>query len=140
MPAPHEHRIRVRYAETDQMGVVYHAHYLVFIEEARTRMLAELGFPYDELERSGCGLVVRKAELRYRSAAVYGDVLRVRTRVERVGGASLRLAYEIVRDPDSRLVATAMTELAAVDLAAQRRPRALPDGVRAALSASIPAG
>jgi acyl-CoA thioester hydrolase len=134
-PLPeHEHALRVRYAETDQMGVVYHAHYLVYMEEGRTRLMESLGHPYHELERAGWALVVRKAELRYRSSARYGDELRVRTRVLGVGGASIRFGYEIRRAEDGMVCATGSTELACVDLASpERRPALLPEPIRAAL-------
>lgn len=130
----HEHRLAVRYAETDQMGVVYHAHYLVYMEEGRTALMAALGRPYHELERSGVALVVRKAELRYRSPARFGDRIRVTTTVERLGGASIRFAYAIDRESDAVLLATGATELACVDLSStEPAPRLLPDELRTCL-------
>src|SRR5580765_3234482 len=69
----HEHRLRVRYAETDQMGVVHHANYLLYLEESRTRMMAELGCSYAELEQSGWALPVRRTELRFRAPAYYDE-------------------------------------------------------------------
>src|SRR5262245_27538824 len=111
----HEHRLRVRYAETDQMGVVYHAHYLVYMEEGRTRLMEARGFPYHELERQGWALVVRRAELRFRSPAHYGDELQIRTRIERVGGASILFSYQVERPADGELLATGSTELACLE-------------------------
>lgn len=134
MSAAHEHRLHVRYAETDQMGVVYHANYLVYMEEGRTRMLAERGVPYHDLERQGWALVVRKAEVRYRAGARYGDELVVRTFVERLGGASIQLRYEIERATDATLLATGSTELACVDLRdPARAPTMLPEHLRGKL-------
>lgn len=131
MPAPHEHRLHVRYAETDQMGLVYHANYLVYMEEARTRMMASLGFPYDELERQGTGLAVRKAEVRYRSGARYGEEVLVRTFLERVRGASMLFRYELESTGDGRALASGSTELACIDLAhPERKPRMLPAAIR----------
>src|SRR5215203_5845861 len=78
---PHEHRLRVRYAETDQMGVVHHANYLLYVEEARTRLMSERGCSYAELERAGWGLPVRRVEVRYRAPALYVEKLVVPTRV-----------------------------------------------------------
>lgn len=128
---PHEHRLRVRYAETDQMGVAHHAAYLVYLEEARTRMMAERGCSYAELERSGLGLPVRRAELRYRASARYDEELCVRTRVGRLGQASVSFDYEVVRAADGALLATASTELACVDLVSPGRPiRPLPPELR----------
>ena len=134
-----EHEVLVRYAETDQMGVVYHANYLVYLEEGRTRMMASLGHPYHLLERDGVALVVRKADLRYRASARYGDRLLVRTRPSRVRGASITYTYEVLRAEDEVVLVTASTELACVDLTdPQRRPRMLPEGIRSALEGLLP--
>ena len=127
-----EHTTRVRYAETDQMGVVYHGNYLVYAEEGRTLMMESLGCSYAELERSGFGLVVRKASLRFRAPARYGETLRVRTRIERVGGASIEFVYSVTRDGESTVLCEASTELACVDLRKPERPVCmLPDELRA---------
>src|SRR5690606_12602601 len=140
MPAVHEHRVRVRYAETDQMGVVYHANYLVYMEEGRTRMMADLGFHYGELERRGVGLAVHRAEVEYRAPALYDEVLLVRTSVTRVRSASVALGYEIHRDGDGTRLASGVTELACLDLTATpRRVRMLPEDVKAALQAACAA-
>jgi acyl-CoA thioester hydrolase len=129
----HEHRLQVRYGETDQMGVVHHANYLLYMEEGRTRLMADLGCSYAELERAGWGLPVRKTALRFRSPARYGDTLVVRTRVERVGGASLSFTYEI-RGEDGTRLAEGSTELACVELSTpERSPKMLPDELRALL-------
>jgi len=132
----HEHPLRVRYGETDQMGVVYHANYLVYMEEGRTRWMEARGCSYAELERQGWALVVRKAELRFRAPARYDEELLVRTAVERVGGASVRFVYEVVRRSDSALLAEGMTELACVDRRdGGSRPAMLPEKVAARLGA-----
>lgn len=132
----HEHRLHVRYAETDQMGVVYHANYLVYMEEGRTRLMAERGFPYDEIERAGNALVVRRADVRYRAGARYGDEIVVRTRVAGVRAASVTFTYELERGSDGQLLATGSTELCCVDLRRDGRPPVpLPDAVRALLVA-----
>jgi acyl-CoA thioester hydrolase len=133
----HEHRLRVRYGETDQMGVVYHANYLVYMEEGRTRLMDSKGCSYAELERAGWALVVRKAELRYRAPARYDDQLLVRTAVERLGGASVRFVYEVARADDGTLLAEGMTELACVDQRGDEpQPAMLPERVRALLEPS----
>ncbi len=135
MREPFEHRIRVRYSETDQMGVVYHANYLVYMDEGRTLFLASLGLPYDEVERGGHGLVVRKANLRYRHAARYGDELLVRTWVDGLRAASVTFRYELLRLQDHRLLAQATVELACVDLRRDERPPTpLPEAMRRALA------
>jgi len=132
----HEHRLRVRYGETDQMGVVHHANYLLYVEEGRTRLMESLGYSYARLEEEGFGLPVRKTALRFRASAKYDDELVVLSRIERVGGASLAFRYE-VRSSAGELLAESSTELACVDLASpQRRPRMLPEGLRAVLGAA----
>ncbi len=132
-PRWHEHALQVRYGETDQMGVVYHANHLVYMEEGRTKLMESLGLPYAELERRGYGLVVRKAALRYRAPARYAEHLTVRTRIERIGGASLTFEYRISR-ADGTAVAEGSTELACVDLRRPERPVCmLPDELRALL-------
>ena len=131
-----EHELQVRYVETDQMGVVYHANYLVYMEEGRTRLMESLGLPYAELERLGWGLVVRKAALRFRAPARDAVLLVVRTRIEKVGGASISFEYEVARASDRARLAEGSTELACVDLRQASRPVVmLPDELRARLPA-----
>ena len=136
-PRLHEHRFRVRYAETDQMGVVHHANYLIYLEESRTRFMAELGCSYAELERSGWLLPVRRAELRYRAPAYYDEELIVRTRVERLGGASLTFSSEVVRAADGAPIASGQIELACIDARnGARRPTLLPPELRSKLESA----
>lgn len=108
------HELMVRYGETDQMGRVHHANYLLYMEEARTAMMRALGVSYAGTERAGVGLPVRKADLRYRQAALYEEELVVETRVSRVGPASVTFGYRILRPADAALVATGSTELACI--------------------------
>lgn len=133
MPTTHELRLRVRYSETDQMGVVHHASYLVYLEEGRTALMRELGFPYDEVERRGLGMAVRRVEVRYRAAARYGDHVLVRTRVERFRGASIQYVYEVLREKDRELLATGSAEVACLTLGTDLRPTPLPDDIRESL-------
>ncbi len=121
-----EHVLRVRYGETDQMGVVHHANFLLYMEEGRTRLMSSLGLPYAELERRGWGLVVRGTELRYRDSARYDDELRVVTRIARLRKASVLFTYEIRRAADDALLVEGSTDLACVRLDGDRRPVALP--------------
>ena len=132
-PAAHEHRVRVRYAETDQMGVVYHSHYLVYMEEGRTRFMETLGLRYADLERRGIGLAVHRAEVEYRAPALYDEELIVRTRIRRVRSASVSFAYDILRASDGTRLATGVTDLACLALDEPRRVRHLPPEVRAAM-------
>lgn len=132
---PYVHRLRVRYGETDQMGVVHHANYLLYLEEARTEYMRSLGCAYGELERAGIGLPVRRAELRYRSPALYEEELAVEVWVERLKAASLTFAYRVLRAADGELLSEATVELACVRLTAHpRKPCMLPEDVRARLA------
>lgn len=133
MAKPHELPIRVRYSETDQMGIVHHSSYLIYLEEGRTALMRDLGFPYDEVERRGLGMAVRRVEVRYRVAARYGDVVIVSTRVERFRGASILYGYELVRDSDREVLATGSAEVACLALRDGFRPTPIPDDIRSAL-------
>jgi len=127
---PYRHHLRVRYAETDQMGRAHHGSYVLYLEDARTRMMAACGCSYAELEKRGFGLVVREVNLRYRAAAFYDDELEVRTWVGALRGASVAIDYAVVRSSDGVLVADGRTHLACVDLAAEPPTvRPLPDDV-----------
>jgi acyl-CoA thioester hydrolase len=135
------HRVRVRYAETDQMGVVHHGSYVLYLEEARVRMMADDGLSYAALERAGIGLAVRRVELRYRLPAYCEEELVIVTRVERVRAASVLLTYEVRRAANDELIGEASSELACVDLRARPAPpRVLPDELRAAFEARVEPG
>jgi acyl-CoA thioester hydrolase len=142
-PSVHETRLRVRYGETDQMGVVHHANYALYVEESRTTLMRERGCSYAELERRGFGLPVRKMEMRFRAPARYEEELVVRTRIGRIGAASVTFESEIWSAGDGPKatqgggvhVASITVELACVDLRSpDRKPVALPDDLRALLS------
>jgi len=118
---------RVRYAETDQMGVVYHANYLIWCEIARTDLIRQLGTTYASLERQGTVLAVSEAALRYHASARYDELIRTECWVDRVRSRLVRFGYRILKiDDDSsplKLV-TAHTTLIALD--ASGRPRTMP--------------
>jgi acyl-CoA thioester hydrolase len=121
--------IDVRYAETDRQGVVYHANFLVWMEIGRTTFLAALGIPYDRLEGRGLLFSVLEARCRYPGAARYGDRVEVATRVLEVRSRTVTFGYELsIR---GRPIATGETTLIALDTG--RRPRRIPDDVRALL-------
>jgi acyl-CoA thioester hydrolase len=118
---------RVRYAETDQMGVVYHANYLVWCELGRTELIRQRGAPYSELERQGVILAVADASVRYQAPARYDDLIRVEARVEALRSRTVTFAYTVLRvDPDgsTERLATASTTLICLD--PEKRPRKLP--------------
>jgi acyl-CoA thioester hydrolase len=121
--------VRVRYAETDQMGVAWHGNYLAWFEVARTDFLRERGLAYRELEAGGLRLPVIEAQARYVRPARYDDVLQVHATLESVGRARVRFVYEVERDGE--ILATGATEHAAVD--GEGRPRRLPDELRGRL-------
>jgi acyl-CoA thioester hydrolase len=111
-----ETQIRVRYAETDRMGLLHHANYLVYFEQARTDLLRGLGASYKDMEDQGFFLVLAKAEVRYKSPAHYDDVLTIRTTVVRTTPVRLEHKYEVF-GPGGKLVAEGATTLACVDRA-----------------------
>ena len=129
--------LRVRYAETDQMGIVYHSHYLVWCEVGRTDFIRRLGMPYAEIERQGTRLAVSDASLRYHAPARYDDLVRVETTLTEVRSRTISFAYNIVNaDSGSRLV-SATTTLISLDTAG--RPTAFPADFRARMNADLPA-
>ena len=99
-----EIQLRVRYSETDQMGVVYHSNYLNYLELSRVEWLRDLGFSYAELEKNGVLLPVVHASLNYRSPARYDDLLRIESRVSEMGGSSIEFQSEIYNDRGVLLV------------------------------------
>ncbi len=100
-----ETRVRVRYQETDQMGVVYHANYLVWFEVGRVELLRQRGMSYRDVElEEGCGLAVVEATARYKVPARYDDELTIETRVVMARGPVVRFAYRILRVDDGVLL------------------------------------
>ena len=104
-----ESSFHVRYAETDAMGVVHHAAYLVYFEEARSHYMRELGSDYANMERDGYRLPVTEVGLRYVGSLRYGDRVRVRTWVEENKSRRIRFAYEIRKDEDGSILVTGST-------------------------------
>jgi acyl-CoA thioester hydrolase len=106
----HDAQVRVRYAETDQMGVVYHANYFVWFEVGRIELMRSLGFEYKLMEtEDDCFIVVAEASCRYRQSAKYDELLRVRTHISQTGNRVVKYAYEVLRDSDDTLLATGET-------------------------------
>jgi len=121
-----EIQIRVRYAETDRMGLLHHANYLVYFEQARTELLRDVGATYREMEDQGFLLVLTRIDVRYRRPAQYDDVLTIRTTVERVTFVRIDHRYEVLREGE--LLAEGSSTLACVDRTG--RPQALPEFLR----------
>jgi acyl-CoA thioester hydrolase len=107
--------VRVRYAETDRMGLLHHANYLIYFEQARTELLRPLGASYKAIEDQGFFLVLAKIEVKYKSPAYYDDVLTIRTTVTRTTPVRIEHKYEVLRD--GSLLAEAFSTLACVDRA-----------------------
>lgn len=122
-------RVRVRYAETDQQGVAYHANYLVWMEVARTDLLATAGFPYRRLEQEGVFFSVSEAKCRYMGAARYDDEVEISTSVRNLRSRTVVFTYDLA--VEGRPIAQGETTLVALDGA--RRPRRIPEDVAGAL-------
>ena len=121
--------VEVRYAETDQQGVAYHANFLVWMEIGRTKHLEALGLPYDRLEAGGLLFSVMEARCRYAGAARYGDRVGIATRVVALRSRTVTFGYEL--EVDGRPLATGETTLIALDR--ERRPRRIPTDVAVVL-------
>jgi acyl-CoA thioester hydrolase len=120
--------IRVRYAETDKMGVVYYANYFVWFEIGRCELLRTIGRSYRQMEVEGIGLPVIEAHCEYKSPARYDDELQVKTRGRLLSPARVEFEYEICRPCDGTVNATGRTIHAAIDTTG--RPCRLPDYIR----------
>ncbi len=120
--------LRVRYAETDQMGVVYHANYLVWCEIGRTDFIRRMGKSYAELEREGVTLAVSDASLRFHASARYDDPVRVHTTLSDVRSRAMTFAYRIVNAETNQLLASASTTL--VSLGRDGRMISMPQELR----------
>jgi acyl-CoA thioester hydrolase len=125
-------RVRVRYAETDQMGVVYYANYFVWFEVGRTDLLRSAGWSYREMETDGYTLPVIDAQCAYLGSAKYDDELEVRTTGSLVSPVRLRFSYDVVRPADRKTLATGSTVHATLDRAG--RPCRVPERVRGLFS------
>ena len=128
-PDVSEIRVRVNYSETDQMGVVYHANYLIWCEVGRTDFIRSRGMSYAEIERAGIGLAVSEVSARFHGAARYDDRIRVRTTLAEVRSRGITFDYVITRVDGGDKLVSARTALVSIDR--NGRPVALPPGVRA---------
>lgn len=127
----HEVRLRVRYAETDKMGVVYHSNFFIWMEIGRVELMRSLGFDYKQMEvEDDCHLPVVDARCRYKSPAYYDEEIVIRTELRNLRGSLMHFGYEIMRQSDGALLAEAETTHIVVN--AQMEKRQLPDRYRAA--------
>jgi len=121
----HDATVRVRYAETDQMGVVYHANYLVWFEVGRVELIRALGIEYTRMEKEDdLHIVVADAHCRYQHPARYDEVLRIRTRIAESRNRIIKFSYELFRDADAKLLATG--ETTHIICGSNGRPKLLP--------------
>jgi len=124
--AVNETRVRVRYAETDQMGIVYHSNHFVYFEVGRVELLRQIGFTYKEMEiQDGCSLAVVDARCRYKAPVLYDDEVLVRTYLKNVRERLVHFGYELVRANTGELLAEGETMHLVSDR--QMKPRALPE-------------
>lgn len=122
--------IRVRYAETDRMGLLHHANYLVYFEEGRTALLRAQGLSYRDMEDQGFLLVLTRVQVRYRRAIRYDDVVTLRTTVARTTSVKIEHSYQLWRDGE--LLAEGETTLGCIDR--EGRPQRLPEFLEAKAS------
>jgi acyl-CoA thioester hydrolase len=130
----HETKIRVRYAETDKMGIVHHSNYPIWFEIGRSEFCRARGFSYlDMEEKDDALLVVAEIYCRYKSPAYYEDEITIRTNVEEIRSRSLRFVYEIFRESDSTLIAEGETLHVVTD--SKKKVRTLPEIYKQKLTA-----
>jgi len=128
----------VRYAETDQMGVVYHANYLIWFEVGRVELMRALGIEYKRMELDDdCHIVVADVRCRYHASALYDEVIRIRTSISESRNRTIRFAYEVFRDSDDELLA--IGETLHVICGSNGKPKLLPEKYRAILGTTSPA-
>jgi len=134
-----ETRLRVRYVETDQMGVVYHSNYFIWFEVGRVEFLRQPGFTYRDMERDdGCYIAVVDARCRYKAPARYDDQILVRTFFKNLRASLIHFGYEILREPEMTLLAEGETTHIVTDAQLQRRE--LPGKYREAFAEALRGG
>lgn len=134
--AVNETRIRVRYAETDQMGIVYHSNHFIWFEVGRVELLRQLGFTYKEMEKEDdCHIAVVDARCRYKAPVLYDDEVLVRTYLKNVREKLIHFGYELVRAGTGELLAEGETTHIVAD--SQMKPRSLPDKYMKAFRAAV---
>jgi acyl-CoA thioester hydrolase len=135
VPLTHATELRVRYAETDRMGIVYYANYLVWCEVGRVEFMRALGGSYADLEAQGYGLAVAEATVRYLAPARFDDPVRIETTLAGVRSRAVTFDYVISHAETGTRFATAYTALVSID--SSGRPTALPSEFRALLEGAV---
>ncbi|HLS47248.1 MAG TPA: thioesterase family protein [Gemmatimonadales bacterium] len=131
LPPVSELTVRVNYSEVDQMGVVYHARYIVWLDMARTEHLRRSGASYRDVEQSGYRLAVGELSIRFRRPAHYDDLVRIRCWVRELASRRVTFGYAVESADDGSLLATASTAMMVLD--DQMAPTRLPDPIRGLL-------
>jgi acyl-CoA thioester hydrolase len=124
---------RVIYGDTDQMGIVYYANYLLWFERGRSEFLRQIALPYSTIEQHGFHFPVTEVTCRYNNSARYDDVIQIETELVELGRASLSFAYRVARQEEQTLLATGSTKHACIDRAGKiaRIPSILLDAINA---------
>lgn len=130
-----ETRFRVRFFETDQMGVVHHAAYITWFEEGRSAFTRAIGYPYAQMERDGLSLAVSEVNARYHQPARYDEEVIVATHLTEFPSRGMTFTYEVRRATDGTLLVTGSTKHISVD--AQGRTQRIPDEMRARFTAGL---
>ena len=132
----YELKVRVRYSETDQMGVVHHSNYFIYFEMGRIDYLRNLGAIYANVEKEQTYLVVSEVYCKYKASARFDDVLIIKTWVSRLKQTRIEFHYEIVKDcEDSRVIAEGYSVIACLDK--NRRPIVIPGKLRELLEPEV---
>ncbi|GJQ23551.1 MAG: acyl-CoA thioesterase [Planctomycetia bacterium] len=124
----HEIKTRVRYQETDQMGIVYYANFFVYFEMGRTEYLRHLGLPYSSLEKEHIYFPVTEAHCRFRSPARYDDILVIQTWISGLKHATVEFNHKVTRENDNTLIVEGVTKLACLNV--NRKPARMPEKLR----------
>ena len=134
MPSWHESRLRVRFEETDMMGVVYYANFFTWLEVGRVNLFRDLGITLHDLASKGHHIPVVQAHADYKASARFDDEILVKTRIGRVGTSSMRFENEVYKLPQMTLLCRGHTVHAMID--GRGRPSPIPDGLRKRLGSS----
>jgi acyl-CoA thioester hydrolase len=130
----HEHRLRVRYEETDRMGVVYYAKFFIWMEVGRVSLFRDIGFGLSDMEKRHFEIPVVQAHADYQASARFDDEVLVKTRIASVGKSSIRFENEIYKVPENRLLCTGHT--VHVLTGGDRKPIPFPDDLKSKLTSS----
>ena len=130
----HETNIRVRYKDTDRLGVVYYGNYLTFFEVGRAELMRDLGFPYSQLEAQGYSLVVTEAHAKYHGNVGYDALVMVKTTISEIKGARMRFDYRVLSG-DGKLLVSGYTLHGCIN--SKSKPSRIPPSVKATIEEKI---